>query len=214
MRPGGMSISEFRSAAIEYAQNWFRAERRFVDGLASSDRRLRLDALQAASAYFIISRNFPKRFDVERGIARLLPVLTLLDRVGDRAVGPADVSTSVRALAHRLGAAYGGKYLLSAASKFLWHLHRDVVVIYDSRDRTALRTRFGDYDEYLEVWLEAYGRRKEAIQAACAALSAGALTLAPSDRPSPGDLRTLASQEWFRRRVHDIYLWHLGAPKA
>jgi len=208
-----MTTYAFSDAAVEYARYWYQNERRFVDGLASGDRNLRLDALCRAARYFIVSRNFPKRFDVGRGLARLSPALAELDSVPARPLDAGELSATVRSFARSLGAAYGGRNLLSAASKFLWLVRRDVVVIYDSRVRAALGTPFGDYDRYLESWFDAYRRKLDSVHAACSALSVLSLHLQPHDRPSDRELSHLSTQDWFRRRVHDIWLWHLGEPR-
>jgi len=133
-----MSKEHLVTAGREYAKLWLSRERQFVDDLASNDRSRRLAALQAAGGYFRVSRSFSLQFDVKRGLKRLAPALDVLERVAPTTLADNVLASTVDTLRRELGRPYGGKDLLSAATKFLWLCHRDAVIIHDSQVRSAL----------------------------------------------------------------------------
>ena len=199
-------------SAKRYAEYWERRERAFVESLADGDEGARLLALQRAAGYFRIARNFPKAFDIGRGFTRLAPVRDLLHATLHRLVEPQSLGPTVESLRHELGALYGGRDLLSAATKFLWLLHGDPVIIFDSQARIALVTPHANYDAYVERWRDAYTQYAHAIRAACDSLPrASGLAADPKARSERA--RAGIDHEWFRRRVFDIYLWNLGGAK-
>jgi hypothetical protein len=191
-----MSQQAIRSAANRYAEVWLDLEKPLAMGLGDLDRATRLSALQRCAGHFRIARNFGTRYDVERGIPRLDPVLSILDTL--RAPLQADRLLDVVELtSQRLAGFYGKKGLLSAATKLLWLVHKDPVIIYDSQVRAALRVPPGDYPGYVRQWHVLYSRHASAIRAATSRLRVSGV---PFER------------EWFRRRVFDLYLWAEGAP--
>jgi hypothetical protein len=147
-------------------------------------------------------------YDVGVGLPRLKPVLDTLDRVQPESVTDATLHSIVNELRRELGRAYGGRDLLSAATKFLWLRHRDVVLIYDSQARLALNTPSGDYGNYLRRWRSEYSLSKPRVIDACERLlqarQLGVLVRA--------EVNGYAASEWFRRRVFDVYLWEKGKP--
>ena len=196
-------MTPFGQCATQYAKYWADRERPAYEGLRQSGRSRRLRALQGAAGYFKIARNFRLAFDVRLGRERLAPVLAILEEFRAPRVTASRLAATVTALRTRLGVAYGGGDRLSAATKFLWLLHREPVVIFDSRARRALRAPAGDYSAYLELWHAGYSENKQAIAAGCSALS---------KQPSAVALVDTIDQEWFRQRVYDIHLWNSGAP--
>src|SRR3989442_8124650 len=157
-------------SAKRYAEYWERRERAFVERLADGDEGTRLLALQRAAGYLRIARNFPKAFDICRGFTRLAPVRDLLHATLHRLVEPQSLGPTVESLRHELGALYGGRDLLSAATKFLWLLHGDPVIIFDSQARIALGTSHANYDAYVTRWREPYTHHADALQSACDSL--------------------------------------------
>lgn len=200
-----MPIRSFRVCAKRYAETWSRGERPLFEGLASDDRRSRLEALQKSAGHFRIARNFHKTFDVGLGLERFAPVLKTLEPFRSSALGPDTLCATVAALRVRLGKDYGGGDRLSAATKLLWLLRRDPAIIYDSQARLALGTPVGDYEKYVELWRRGYRESGPAIREACAALPSNGISKVPFPRG--------AAPEWFRQRVYDIYLWSAGAQK-
>lgn len=198
--------SGFDSAAADYANLWTTRECAFVAGLAAPDRDSRLSALQRAGGYFKIARSFRLVYDVGLGLKRFEPALTVLDRIPSNDVSAATLVATVNDLRRELGRPYGDRDVLSAATKFLWLRHPDVVIIHDSQARIALGAPYGDYRGYVRLWLLEYEGHREAISAACGRLAATS--------PRHSGVRTVARTEWFQRRVFDIHLWKSGAPKS
>ena len=173
-----------------------------MSDLTSSDRVRQLSGLKAAAAYFRVARNFPLTYDTGRGLSRLAPVLDLLNHEGLKRVTDDTVAEAVGFLRTALGTAYGGRDLLSAATKFLWLLHKDAVVIFDSQARAALKSPAGDYVGYLQLWRTRYAEAIRRVSQACRSTQV---------RLIMGPQRADADAEWFRRRVFDIILWNVGS---
>jgi hypothetical protein len=200
-----MNRATFVESARDYVERRLRKEQHLLAEFASADRARRLAGLKEASGYFRISRSFALRFDLERGLDRLAPVLEVLDRIDQKSVNDNTLTEVVRSSRHEIGLSYGRTNLLSAATKFLWLGHPDVVIIHDSQVRAALGAESGDYDAYVELWRAEYARRRADVDAACNALA---------DQPGQigEEVRSIARDEWFRRRVMDLVLWNAGAP--
>lgn len=128
-----MTTSPLYNSAQRFAIQWRDTERPLFEGLRSDKRSHRLDALRRATAHFIIARNFARAHDVDLGRKRLELVLDVFNDVRLRPLRSSELEPSVMRFATRLGAAYGGRTLISAASKLLWLAHRDPAIIYDSR---------------------------------------------------------------------------------
>jgi hypothetical protein len=159
------------ACAREYAKYWISKERAFVAALASGDYAVRLQALQRAAGYFRVARTMRLAYDVGRGQERLGPALAVLQEAPFQRVTAANLSETVGLLRRRLGEVYGDRDLLSAATKLLWLLHRDAVVIFDSQARVSLRTAPGDYDAYLASWRLEFAKAEPDIRQACGSLS-------------------------------------------
>jgi hypothetical protein len=189
-------------SAVQYAQWWLRKERHYVSDLTSADRARQLSGLKAAAGYFRVARNFPLTYDTGRGLGRLAPVLDLLNHEGLKGVTDDTLAEAVQFLRTTLGSAYGGRDLLSAATKFLWLRHKDAVIIFDSQARAALKSPPGDYVVYLQSWRTQYAEAIPRISQACRSTQVH-VTLGPQHAD--------AKAEWFRRRVFDIVLWNVGS---
>jgi len=201
-----MPLRSLPHCAKQYAESWSRGERPIFEALAGTDRGCRLEALQHGAGYFRIARNFKIAFDVGQGLERLAPVLDLLEPFRTSALTGRALCDTIDELRSQLAAGYGGGDRLSAATKLLWLLRRDPVIIYDSQARRALGAPNGDYAKYVELWRSGYRKHKDAIRGACAALSGAGRGNADVDRET--------AQEWFRQRVYDIYLWNAGARRS
>ncbi len=148
-----------------------------MSDLESCDQALRVSALQRAAGYFKVARTMPVAYDVGRGFDRLAPALAILDEAEFRQVETDSLRGAVQSLRRRLARAYGRKDMLSAATKFLWLMHRPVVVILDSQARAALGTPDGDYDSYLDHWYEGFASNVSKVREAFAALAEGNIDL-------------------------------------
>jgi len=191
-------------SAQRFAIQWRDTERALFEGLRSDKRPQRLDALRRATAHFIIARNFSRKFDVQIGRERLDPALDVFDHMRRRPLRASELEHSVMLLATRLGAAYGGRRLISAASKLLWLAHRDPAIIYDSRACRTLRAPAGNYADYLARWRAAFADSEERLRAACARVAA-------SSKTDPA-LAQDVGEDWFCHRAFDVYLYDSGMP--
>ena len=198
-----MAIRSFPYCAKQYARSWSDGERPLFEGLALADRSRRLEALQRGAGYFKIARNFRTAFDVGQGLERFAPVLNVLEPFRSSALTTDTLCETIADLRIQLAAGYGGGDRLSAATKLLWLLRRDPVIIYDSQARSALGAPSGDYATYVELWRRGYKAHKDEIREACAAL--------PRAGRNKAEFARETAQEWFRQRVYDIYLWNAGA---
>ena len=201
-----MIETELYESARYYAKVWALKERRFVEGLASTDSAKRLQAICDAGGYFRISRSLRTAYDVDVGLPRLKPVLDALDRVPRDSVSDATLPQVINELRRDIGRPYGNLDLLSAATKFLWLRHRDVVIIHDSQARIALGAPVGDYTNYLDRWRGEYSRVAPMLTDACERLQT-ARRLGPE---VVWEAKAHGTTEWFKRRVFDIYLWEKG----
>ena len=197
--------------AREYGAYWFSKERELVAAVSSDDGARRLQGLQHAAGYFRVARTMRTAFDTGRGRKRLAPALAVLQQAPFRTVTSANLTDVVSSLRHRLGRAYGDTDLLSAATKLLWLFHRGSVVIFDSQVRTTLGTPNGDYEQYVSSWRREFSKVEGRIRQVCSGLEATSFSLACAVRPSPSQVREAARGRWFRMRVFDLHLWHLGA---
>lgn len=198
-----MPFRSLDTCARRYAKTWANGERSIYEGLASPDRSVRLAALRTGAGYFRISRNFHRVFELKRGLERLEPVLDVLEEYRRVRLTVTTMRAAVAILRVALGENYGGGDKLSAATKFLWLVNRAPTIIYDSQARFALGTPSGDYDRYVQVWLQAYRDARCEIRKVSAALPDRAVTAVPF----PGG----KAPEWFLQRVFDIYLWSAGS---
>jgi hypothetical protein len=208
-----MTTPYLLESAFEYAKYWATSERQFVTDFSSSDPSRQLLALQRSGGYFKIARSFPLSYDVEAGLPRLSPVLATINSIAAGAVTDTTIGSVIKSLRHELGRAYGGRDLLSAATKFLWLRFPRVVIIFDSQARLALQTPSGDYDRYLARWRSQYAKHETEIVRCCSELASSAAPMS-SDVAIDQEVRQLAGEPWFQRRVYDIYLWKVGRPAA
>lgn len=166
-----------------------------------------LSNLRKALRYFQVARNFTGLNDDTR--AEVVRDKLLETRA------QSDLSTEeqVESLASSFNEA-GFQYNISAASKLLW-LSSQKPIIYDSRAFRALREQYGhrgnkkDYQAYCASWRRAYKEAETAVLNAVNELPKVRAFL-PGDTPADDQLLTLVSNEWFRERVFDLYLWELG----
>lgn len=202
-------IKSYEHCALECADTWFAKEEAFVAGLASKDVSNRLAALCRAAGHFKIARNFPKEYDVDRGLERLEPVLQILDDPGVREVTAENLADTVRLVRRELAAVYD-RDLLSAATKLLWLRHQNVSIIFDKQARVALGTPKGDYEGYLTRWRDRYQADLPEIKGASLSVCATNHTATNLTKVCDSDIRAIVGRAWFHMRVLDIRLWYEG----
>jgi hypothetical protein len=184
-----------------------------VEALLASERTIRLAGVQKAAGYFRIARTMRRAYDLERGLERLAPALETLEHPRFRRVSADNLLSIIARLRTQLGEAYGNRDLLSAATKLLWLIHPEHVLIFDSQARIALGTPIGDYGAFVGSWRFAFQKDEPAIGSACAELVGMHQHLLCAPTVSPRQLKDLSNESWFKMRVFDIYLWHVGGLK-
>lgn len=198
-------------ASLRFLDQWAVIEAPIRAGLLSSDPERQRKALEKGTAFFGIARNLPKRYDVEARPPRprFRPVVEVL---AESKLGPVDdPDDAVERLTESLSGRYGGHRVVSAASKVLWLIHRDRVVIYDSRARKALGFRACAYPAYRRAWEDRWAEKRAEIAEACHELPTVLRFAACHGRMSPAEVKRLAGSSWFQRRVLDVALWTEGA---
>jgi hypothetical protein len=229
----------FKFFALAYLSDWWQYDADFVSRLAPGKTSRRECLVEAATYYQVIRSFSEKREDSESPI--MTKALQILDETVvrvNRTITHDNVDTLVTGLAKELRTAYPpptrqiqeildsankkkaqnikkeAPGLISAASKFLWLLHRAPVVVYDDRACRCLNglggTRFSteDYTAYRAGWHAQFEHFESDILQACGEL--GALeSFAPGD-DAKGSLKSDVSEQWFRERVFDKFLWWNG----
>ena len=197
--------------AQHYLRQWMTAERPLHKALTSEDRETILQGLSDAVRFFMVARNLPKKYDVERGLRRYEPLLnTFQTFTTGLSPSSADFPDHVDQFQRMLSPLYGRRDLISIASKLLWLRYRDPFIIYDSRVRKAIGVHPGDYTEFVMTWLSHF----QHLESEIAVVSRSLPNLLPYFLPFTADaenvVHTTCSESWFHRRVFDIYLWHIG----
>ncbi len=202
-------MENFRFLALHYLNDWCAYDSGFVQGLRlEGDRNTRLRKLREVAIYYRVARNFKTIVE-----DRLDGALKAIDAV-KHPITDENVDSTVRGIAKAFKSDYD-KNLISAASKFLWILHKAPVVIYDARAISTLRScgeKFGecDYKGYRKGWLAQFVVHEKSIQKACAELiqvKDYSLAHAMADK----ELASLVRNRWFHERVFDKFLWWNGS---
>jgi len=205
---------DFKFCAIHYMEQWFCKEEALRLSLRNPDSESRLVGLAHAARFFAVARTLPRRFDVEIGVRRYEPLLEVMDEIKDRQIDSESPEEIVEVFRSELSARYGGKDVLSLATKVLWLLFRDPIIIYDSRVRSALASPVADFPTYVERWLSHYDVHRSSIREACATLPELHQYIECGSRLSREDVLAVCNEDWFQKRVLDIYLWHQGGSDA
>ena len=193
-----------------YLSQWINDERGLYERLRSDDSSQILAALGDAVKYFQVARNLPTKFDLGQGQERYEPLLQEFRKLPRKSVAGNDFVVRVDQFQRSIGAHYGGRNLISLASKLLWLRYRDPFIIYDSRVRNALGATSEDYREYTRKWLEGFDVFSSGIASACNSLPRVLDYLFAEPTGIEEDVVAITSKQWFHRRVFDIYLWHEG----
>lgn len=210
-------LDNFRFFALQYLNDWFQYDRIFVEGLASKDHECRIITLRQAAQYYGVARNFKTLASETAAGNRLSAALNALEQVAEQFDGDR-VDDEVDRLAARFKSTYK-KYLVSAASKFLWLKFQSPVVIYDNRALNTLRNVCGEpltddsYSIYRTAWRRQFQDHEDAIGSTCHELHrAKPFSLAHAQPDT--DFSTLVNQHWFHERVFDKYLWWHGGNES
>jgi len=200
----------FKYSALYYLNQWISKDRRYYQSLAGNDESEKLQVLQDAATFYRVARNLPVLHDEGRGLRRYKPVLDIIDAQTSAAFQGEALLPSIKRVRDAISAQYGGREVLSLTTKFLWLRIRSPIIIYDSQARKALDAPLGNIHEFYSQWREMFKRCAQEIDAACTSLQDVGEYVADPIVATPRYIAEMASQQWFRERVLDVYLWHRG----
>ncbi len=197
----------FEFCATRFLCQWEKREKNLFEGLSAGPTdKLIVEAL----AYFQVARNFKGLTKDQKAAGRIRTSLlnvqndvTLTSPVGK-------VDALVTALQNDFG-----KFNISAATKLLWLSYRDPFVVYDKRAITALtkkakhRNISKNYSNYTVAWRSEYAKSEKGIVDAIANLPNGR-SFMPKTSLTDANLIALSTEQWFKERVFDIFLWEVG----
>jgi hypothetical protein len=161
--------------------------------LLSPNSANQLDALKSIAGRYKIARTFRRKFDIDIGLRRFEPVLKTLNKY--RGISHFDVVALVVKVNSELALVYQ-RNTISAASKFLWFLFGQRIVIYDSRavkslSKIGFQNLKGNYAEFYSAWQNEFANKRDEIFNICKS-------------------EKFPTEEWFLERVFDFYLWING----
>ena len=207
-----MKEVSYKYCALYYLNQWLSKDKRYSETLATTDRAAKLAILKEAANFYRVSRNLPKAGDEGKKLARFAPVLDILDDIKSSDITRANVIEKIAEISGEISDQYDdAKGKTSLTSKFLWQKVKSPVVIYDSRVRTALKLNSTSYDDYYKCWHRKYRKSVSQIKQACAALPAMHEYAIDQKIGTREYIAEVAQKPWFRERVFDIYLWHVGS---
>lgn len=204
-----MRHNEFNHPALRYLDQWLSKDSVFCDGLAAAQRPRRLNALRQAAAFYRVSRNLRREFDEDE---RLGPLLTIVDSLSRTDIEDRNPVGGVLKVRDRIREKYGDRGVLSLTTKILWLKFKTPLIIYDGQARTALAANDGDLADYYRRWRTGFQSAEREISLACRSLASVRDYCVDPSALTDNELQQLASQEWFKERVFDTYLWNRGTP--
>ena len=208
-----MPKDEFKYYALHYLNLRVSQDKPCCEALAGRDDSKKLSTLADAAVSYSIARTLPTRYDKGKGLPRHGPVLKIIDAENRADFRGENLLPSIKKVRKKISAKYGGHGGLSLTTKFLWLKMKSPIIIYDSRARKALHAAPGDIDEYYGRWHEEFKLREQQIRDTCTSLQKVHEYTENPEIATPQHISKIAAQRWFRERVLDVYLWHLGAPK-
>jgi len=205
-----MPTAGFKYCALHYLNQWISRDLTFCNALAGRDTEKKLKTLADAAAFYKIARNLPKKYEEAEGSQRYGPVLKIIESLNPANFQGEGLLPSIKKVRDEISGQYGGRDVLSLTTKFLWLKMKSPIIIYDSQARAALRAAPGEIDEYYSLWHEKFSGHEQQIRDACASLQD---VHEYTENPAIATRQYIAEtavQPWFRERVFDAYLWHLG----
>jgi len=195
----------FDYCALQFLNHWLDKEEIYCDLLSSSNLEDQRQALVKAGGYFRVARNVPKKYDLNgKRYQAILDILSTIDNISlDNVVEVVnEVKTSI-------SKNYGNRQVLSLTTKFLWLKFKAPVRIYDTQARISLGTQENNYYAFHEAFSLYYKDKESEIIEACNKLE-NVITYLVNPNMSPEDIENIVSEQWFRERVLDMYLWNNG----
>jgi|SRR5579871_423183 len=203
-------MATYEYCALEFLDMWMLHESRFRAAILGTSEDQQLEGLDKAARYFRIARNLHRKYDTDRGEPRYRPILDLIGTLATAPQTPAQTIHTVGSFAVGLSSRYGERLTLSAASKILWLLIRDPIIIYDGQAQWSLGTPYGDYGAFVTAWEQRWDQDQRAIEAACATLPNMFQYALCGDLVSRDQVQRISSARWFHRRALDVRLWTEG----
>jgi hypothetical protein len=209
-----MPEAGFKYYALHYLNLWISQDQPCCHALAGHHREEKLEALAAAAADYGIARTLPKRDGMDKGPERYGPVLKIIERQKRENFRNSDLPRRVERVNRQIKLQYASDHqVLSLTTKFLWLKLKSPIIIYDSRARTALKVRPNDIEEFYRRWREEFSGLERAIEKACASLGKMYEYTKNPKKTNSRYVTRIAAKRWFRERIFDVYLWHLGEPE-
>lgn len=196
----------FDYCALHYLNMWIAHDSVYYNGLKRNKIDEKLESLKKAAKYYKVARNLPKKYDKKE---RYSDVLNIIENVKSTKNSTGTINL-IKETEGKISGIYGRK-ALSFTTKILWLKLQDPIIIYDKKVRTALGTRDGDITQFYEEWQRKYAECEGQIALACARLrkiSRYSYNNIPAE-----EIAKLSSRSWFKKRVFDMYLWHLADDK-
>jgi hypothetical protein len=200
----------FKYYALRYLNLWISQDEPFCHALAGHSREKKLEALARAAAKYGIARTLPKRDGTDKGLERYGPVLNIIDRQKREDFRRDEIPQRIKSVSRQIKRQYGADHqVLSLTTKFLWLKMKSPIIIYDSRARNALKVT--KIDDFYPLWRKEFSRFEKDIRHACSSLRA--MHEYTEKVTNPQYIAKITAKRWFRERVFDVYLWHLGEPE-
>ncbi|HRY14729.1 MAG: hypothetical protein KDJ31_06245 [Candidatus Competibacteraceae bacterium] len=204
-----MTKKSLEYCSLSYLNIWLSTDRKCCKALESGNRKEKLEALKNAASAYRIARNLPSKYEEESGKNRYEPVVEILETVKKPDLGVNPVA-KIKEIEKAISKQYGNRSVLSLTTKFMWLTFKKPVLIYDSQARIALETPVGDLNAFYSKWKEAYEAKKHEVAQACDKLPSVYLYSVDQQQGTKSYVEEIASSDWFRERVFDIYLWNRG----
>lgn len=201
--------------SLHYLRQWLDNERHLHTALNSDDVGIIERGISDAVRFFMVARNLPRKFDVEKGLTRYEPLLYAFLSIRKTDVTEANYIEVIDHFKSAISEVYGGKSLISLSSKLLWLRYQDPFIIYDSRVRSTLKVPSGNYSLYAKEWLESFSKDRSEIATICGNLPVISRYIEfEFDEADVRETKEISDRQWFHKRVFDIYLWHLAGVGA
>lgn len=194
---------------LHYLNQWLLHDRIYCKVLENGSTSEKLAIVKKAAAFYGVARNLRRKFDVELGLERYMPVIDILDTVRKIDFQPDPVKQILK-LESDLSNTYGGRSVLSCTTKLLWFVIKEPVLIYDSQVRQALGSKQGNLPEYYRKWGAEYENHENEIRNTCSKLPDHYLYAVNQEIATKTYISQISSEGWFRKRVFDIFLWWEG----
>jgi hypothetical protein len=198
------TMSSFDRGAREWLGLYINTDRDWIRRFSEGMPLERAEAVRQAAHAFSVGRNFPA-CDLQ-GAEKHLRTVEELEATDPDAFGD-DIASLVLDLERRFVIRHqSNRIMLSAASKLLWMKHPGRSIIIDNQAATVLgfsSVGLDMYRDYVAAWQARYAAAKKEIAAAC-----DSMLTTPGQVPE--EIKDAVSEEWFRQRAFDLYLWQTG----